>query len=884
MKRLLIPVLLLGLSIPLVAAQVVEYSPGANYAPDVPTLKDVVGYDWGEEVSSYEEMEQYVHRLADASPVVELKEYGKTWEGRSLYIMVISSPENLARIDEIKAATHQLAFPESGSGGTGDIPCTVWLMYGVHGNEISSPNAALLVAYHLAASRGDSLVDSILKNCVVVIDPLENPDGRARFVQYFRQTRGRWPDPSPDAAEHNEEWPGGRSNHYLFDMNRDWFGRTQPETRGRVQVYLEWFPQIIVDLHEMGGDSTYYFAPPTEPLNPWLTEGQVHWLNEFGKNNARWFDQRGVDYFTREVFDSFYPGYGEDWPMFQGTVGMTYEQASVRGLILRRDDDTILRFSDSVRNHFTSSLATLETAARNSNAIVDSFAANRKSAIEEGKKGDVRQYLFPPDPGNGRVNALMKNLLSQGIQITRARDAFSLSDLHGYRDSGTVSQDFPAGTFIISAAQPGGRLVHNLLDQQVPMPEDFLDKQEHRRELRERDQFYDITGWSLPLLYDVEAYRAGKESGVSVEPVTADSLTVTAPSPGPAELAYLVPWTGRSSARLLSALFLKKIRVYSAGKSFTLAGREFPAGTLIVKCKDNPSDLHSTISEISAETGAEVIPTNSAWVDDGINFGSNDVVYLRKPSIAIAYSAPTRSASAGATRFIVEQLFDYPVTVLHTSDLGSADLSKFNVLVLPDASPWGGGYSQTLGERGVDRIKDWVRSGGTLISLAGASQWLSGEKVGLLSTKTERKKAAEKSDSKDTQDAEETYQEMIEPTDEAPAAIPGALVRVRLDPDHWLAFGYDDETTALVEGNRIFTPLKLDEGTNVGVYFPSDKLLLSGFAWDETREQMGQKAYLMHERMGRGNVVAFAEDPTFRGFVVADHMLLMNAIFFGPAH
>jgi hypothetical protein len=525
-------------------------------------------------------------------------------------------------------------------------------------------------------------------------------------------------------------------------------------------------------------------------------------------------------------------------------------------------------------------------AAENHTAILESFAANRRSAIEVGKKGDVREYLFPPSSDPEKLNHLIQSLLDQGIQVLRARSEFSLSDVRGYRDDAAVSRDFPAGTFIVPAAQPAGRLVQTLLDRQTPMPEEFLAEQQRRRAARERDQFYDVTGWALPFLYDLEAFRASKESGATAEPVGRESLTVTAPGPGQAELAYLVPWNGRASARLLAGLYRKDIRVYSADKPFSLQGREFGAGTLLVKVKDNPADLHETLSKLASETGAEVVPTNSGWVDDGINFGSNNVRYLRKPRVAIAYNNPTRSASVGATRYIVEQRFDYPLTILNSGDIDSADLSTFNVLVLPDASGYSGGYSQYLGDRGVDRIKSWVREGGTLVTLAGATEWLSQEKVGLLSTRTERKQAEEEGESKEAAEekGQESYQQMIQPADEAPSSIPGALVRVRLDPEHWLAFGYGRETTALVDGNRIFTPLKLDKGRNVGVYFPSDTLLLSGFAWNDARKQLGEKAYLMHERMGEGNIVAFAEDPSFRGFVFADHLLLMNAIFFGPAH
>ncbi|MEJ2078171.1 MAG: M14 family zinc carboxypeptidase [Acidobacteriota bacterium] len=254
-----------------------DYYPGADYDPAIPTLEAAVGHDWGDKISSYADIETYAHVLAEHSPKVNLVSYGQTWEGRKLYLLIVSSEANLARLEEIRQRTQQLAYPEGGTPGFDNLPCTVSLMYGIHGNEISSPEAGLLTAYHLAAARNDSLVKSILDNCIVLIDPIENPDGRNRFVQYFEQTRGRWPDENPEAAERNEVWPGGRSNHYLFDMNRDWFALTQPETRGRVATYLKWFPQVVVDLHEMGGDSTYYFAPPAVPINPQMTDTQLNW-------------------------------------------------------------------------------------------------------------------------------------------------------------------------------------------------------------------------------------------------------------------------------------------------------------------------------------------------------------------------------------------------------------------------------------------------------------------------------------------------------------------------------------------------------------------------------------------------------------------------------
>lgn len=305
-----------------------QYMPGATYDPSVPTLEQVVGHRVGERVSSYGEIERYINRLAEYSPKVEIVPYAKTWEGRNLYLLTISSEANIQRLATVKEGIRKLAFPDpNGAKPTQllqDLPAVVWLAYGVHGNEISSPDAALQTVYHLLASQNDPLVESILNNCVIIIDPQQNPDGRDRFVSFFRQATGRWPDGNRDSTEHSEPWPGGRSNHYLFDMNRDWFAMTQPETQGRTRMYQEWYPQVFADLHEMGGDSTYYFAPPAKPLNPVLTPSQQDWLQKLGANNGKWFDKMQFDYFTREVFDSFYPGYGEGWPMFQGSIGMTY--------------------------------------------------------------------------------------------------------------------------------------------------------------------------------------------------------------------------------------------------------------------------------------------------------------------------------------------------------------------------------------------------------------------------------------------------------------------------------------------------------------------------------------------------------------------------------
>ncbi len=889
MRRIIVFAAVLLASPALSLGQRHDYYPGANYDPSIPTLQEAVGHDWGAAISSHAEIETYVRLLADRSPKVNLVQYGTTWEGRKLYLMIISSEANLARLQDIQQQTHRLAYPDGPAADIDGLPCTVWLMYGVHGNEISSPEAALLTAYHLAAAKEDELVQSVLDNCVVLIDPIENPDGRDRFVHFFRQTRGRWPDENPEAAEHNEVWPGGRSNHYLFDMNRDWFALTQPETRGRVATYLEWFPQVVVDLHEMGGNSSYYFAPPAHPINPRMTETQQDWLRQFGRNNARWFDRLGIDYFTREVFDSFYPGYGEEWPTFQGSVGMTYEQASVRGLKLLRSDGTVLEYSESVAHHFTSSLSTLQTAARNREKLLSTFAEYRRSAIDEGRSGETKEVIFSSGEHPERVRELVNLLLDQGIEVRRTTASVRLAQVRGYLDGEVQAKEFPEGTYFVPFGQPAGRLARTLLNESVPMGEPFLDEQKRRHAAREEEQFYDVTAWSLPLIYGVDCYAVMGSAPLEGTPLESDVESPTRPALPRAELAYVAPWGSRSTARLLSHLLREGFRVYESDRGFTLEGHEFPAGSLIVKIRGNGDSLHTRIHEIASDVGAEVYATNSGWVESGPNFGSEDVHFIEAPEVAMAYNVPIRSSSAGATRYLLEQLYDYPVTAIQTDDLSRGRLSRYNVLILPDAYG-GAAYTDVLGQQGIDRLKAWVREGGTLISFGRASRWLTEEKVGLLASQLEKRETAKSASEEpqkpaDSQESSEsTLEEMIQPTDEAPGTVPGALVRVILDPKQWPAFGYDGELAALIESNRIFTPLKLDKGVNVGVYSSSDRLLLSGFLWEDSRRQLGDKAFLMHQPTGRGHVVAFAEDPTFRAFLKGQHLLLVNAVFFGPAH
>ncbi|MDX2151046.1 MAG: M14 family metallopeptidase [Bryobacteraceae bacterium] len=871
-----------------------EFWPGAQYDPSIPTFRKVLGYDPGERIASHAHIIQYFDALAAAAPSrMRVFEYARSWEGRRLIYAAVGSEQNIRRLDEIKKAMKALADPRKTQEAAAQklmsgLPAVIWLGYGVHGNEISSPDAAMLTAYHLLASRNDKMAAEILANVVVLIDPTQNPDGRDRFVHNFQVNEGLEPSAEPAAAERVEPWPGGRTNHYYFDMNRDWFALTQPETRGRIKTLLEWYPLVFVDLHEMGGESTYYFAPEAVPYNPHLASDQRAALEWFGRNNSRWFDEFGFPYFTREVYDAFYPGYGASWPSYFGSVAMTYENGSSRGLLYRRADNTVLTFRDTVRRHFVASVSTAETAAKNRDQLLANFWKYRVTAIEEGRKENIREYLLARTGDVSAVDKLAVTLADQGIEVKRAMAAFQHE-----------GKNYPTGSYVIPLAQPAKRLIRTLLDTNVPLEEQFLKEQERRRRKKLPDEIYDVTAWSLCLLYNVPCSTSSTETQGSFQTVQpGEPLRGIVPAARPA-LAYLVPWGTQGAVRFLAAALRENLTLWTTDKGFTQNGRKFPRGTLIAYVKQNPPTLSETVSKLAASAGAEVVATNTGWVEEGVNFGSNYVMAVRKPSIALLWDQPTSSQSAGHTRFVIERQYGYPVTPIRTSSLNATDLARFNVIIVPD----GFTYSGPLASAAV-RLRDWVRAGGTIIGIGGAVSWMSEPAVGLLATSEEYlvrdtppASSGRPADAPKPADpakpeartpgkllnSEADYLKAIQPERESPDSVAGVLVRAKTDPDHWAAAGLPETLHVLVNGSRIYAPLKLDRGANVAVFEAPDKLLAGGYLWEENRKQLGYKPFLMVQREGRGNVVAFTADPNYRAYMDGLNIAFLNAVFRGPS-
>ena len=869
--------------------------PNVTYDPGIPTLKSVVGHEHGDAISTPEQIGRYLEALSKAAPDrTRLVHYATSWEGRPLHYLVVGSPARIARLDEVKRGLQTLASGAPDADRlVAELPVVVLLIHGVHGNEISSSDAALAEAYHLLAARNNPDADITLRDALVIIDPMQNPDGRQRFVTSNLLGRAAEADPNPQSAEHDEPWPGGRVNHYLFDMNRDYFAMSQRETQGRIRTMLDWYPQVVVDLHEMGGNSSYYFAPPADPFNPLITDGQRKGFELFGRANAAEFDKRGFGYFVKEVFDAFYPGYGDSWPVFQGAVAMTYEQASARGLAFKRDDGTVLTYKQGVTQHFTAAVTTAVTAAKNRDRLLREFLDYRRSAIALGQKG-TREYLIAPGKDPARSARLARQLAAQGIVVKQADETFTAG-----------AQQMPRGTYIVPLAQPSGRLVRNLLDPDIKMDEAFLKEQDRRRKARLGDQIYDVTAWSLPLMYDVDVVASDRVTTVKMRDVRGDEPVAAAGGQSlPAgALGFLMPW-GSGAAATAAEAVRQGIRLITTDEAFKHGGRQYAIGTAFVRLAGNPDGTAATIQQIARKHGAELVPITDTWTEEGVSLGSNQTAALaRAPRVLLAWDSPVSSLSAGWARYTLEQRFGLGVTAMRTATLQNYDMSDYDVLVLPS-----GNY--TFNDDGLRRLKDWIRNGGTLITLAEATRWASRDRVGLLTTDPLYRDGTPQKDTPEGQTPGSgaapaggggtgtgggasqkpdlakpfDFEKAIQPEREQPESLAGAMLRVTLSPYHWLTAGLDGDIQVIAEGTRVFAPLKLDAGVNVGVYAPVEKLVASGHVWKEALPLLASRSYLMHQPSGRGHVIGFAEDPNYRAYAEATQLLFINAVLLGMGH
>ncbi|HJZ11197.1 MAG TPA: M14 family zinc carboxypeptidase, partial [Acidobacteriota bacterium] len=665
---------------------------GKEFDASIPTIQSVLGYDFGERITRHSEMERYLQALAKTSPKVSLQKIGESYEGRALYYLIISSEQNIARLEELRLANLELSDPRKTTESEADQiiernPVFVALTYGVHGAEHSSTEAALALAYYLISSN-DSETTEWLKNCVIVLDPSQNPDGRERFISYFYSVVGPEPNADPNAAEHNQAWPGGRYNHYLFDMNRDWTVLSQQETRARVEAYRLYQPEIFIDVHEMTEDSSYFFPPPSIPRNPNVPPSMVEWWNLLGREVAAEFDRHQVAYFTSERFDFWYPGYGDGWPTYNGALTGTFEQASVRGLVRKRYDGVLVHYKDAIWHHFLSSRSVCRLASAKRKEKLLDYYHFRSTAIQEGKTGEIREFIIRRATDPLQADRVVEKLVAQGIEVHQAAADFKLI-VHDYFSNRSESAQFLKGDYIIFMNQPLKRLIRATFEKETPFDANFLEAEEKRRKEKEPSELYDITAWALPYALGVETYWSGEETKVPVSAVQNILHPVrTAISDA---YAYVIDYNGNQSLSAINKLLERHIRIYFSTKPFSTNGKEYPAGSWIIRTGEgNPANLAAALTEIANATGVQIDSVQSGWTAEGPDVGSDDVYFLRKPKIGVLTHMPTDPTSYGAVAHLLEQRFGIPFTALQTYDLINLDIREYNVLVVPDQdTDWG---------------------------------------------------------------------------------------------------------------------------------------------------------------------------------------------------
>ncbi|CDM65730.1 M14 family zinc carboxypeptidase [Pyrinomonas methylaliphatogenes] len=911
------------------------------YRESIPRPRQILGYDVGDFHTNYAMMERVIGAIAAAAPDrVRVLDIGLTNEHRMMHLVVISAPENIAQLERIKADIARLADPRKISREEAERiiatrPAIVWLAYTIHGNESASFEAMMQVVYQLAASNEPATLD-ILRNLVVLIVTGENPDGHERFVTWYNSVAIG--DPEPTAAEHREPWSvWGRVNHYRFDLNRDNLASTQIETRHLQRAYLEWNPQVVVDHH--GQPSQFFFPPAALPINPNLPTEQVgKWLTMFGRANASAFDAQRWDYYVRDVFDLFYPGYWDSWPSLNGAIGMTYETdgGGWKGLRWKRDDETIVTLRSAIAKHFIASMMTLETTARHREARLRDYYEFRRSAIEEGKTGPMRRFVILPGNDPGRAAELVDVLLRAGIEVARADEPFRATRAHAYAADGDapMTKQFPAGAYIVDLAQPQKRLAKALLEPETPLDRAFVAEQLARFRRNERRGknapkeeygFYDITAWSLPLAFGVEAYWTEDAAPVASTPLALprgeeSSIAPAGSVTGRASVAYLIPYESNGAASLIARLLQEDYKLAVATRTLNAGGRDWPRGTVVVRVSRNPDSIHERIAQLARETGAQVYAVNSGFAENGdTGIGSETVVSLKRPRIVVIADEPVNQTSYGALWWTLDR-YGVEFTPMTIDGLKRAELDRYNVIILPDGSP--SRYFAAFGRDGVEMLRGWAQRGGTLVCIKGAAVFAALKDVNLTSSRLvgseeeEREEEEEEAEEKpqptptpaeapkkpaktQTASAEQGRAEQTEKMEGAPPilppiaspsakpgrvpeAVPGAIMRATIDRTTPLTYGYEMDTLpVLIESAYFFRPSK--GGVNAVIFSPDEKqrLHVAGFIWpDNTEKLLRGAAYVIDEPTGRGHVILYAEDPNFRGFWRATTRLFFNSFLF----
>ncbi|CAN5219306.1 M14 family zinc carboxypeptidase [soil metagenome] len=920
-----------------------------DYLRQVPRPQSILRFDVGDFHTTYAQMEKVIEAIAKAAPDrVKIYDIGTTNEYRMQHIVAISSPANMARIDEIRANNARLTDPRTTSPTEANQiiqnnPTIAWMAYTIHGNESASFETMMQVVYQLAASNEPQTLE-ILNNTVTLILTGENPDGHERFATWYNSVATGNAD--RNALEHREPWSVyGRLNHYRFDLNRDNIAATQVETKNMQKAFFEWNPHVLVDHH--GQPSQFFFPPAALPINPNLPQPVTNkWLATFGRANANAFDANRWDFYVRDIFDLFYPGYWDSFPALNGAIGMTYETdgGGFKGLRWTRDDGTIATLRSAIAKHYVASMTTLETLAKNRAARLQDFYDFRRNALTTANNEKLKRIVILPDNDPVKTAEMIEILQRAKIEVKIANASFNSSNAHSYLQANApkISQNFPAGAYLVDLNQPQKILIKALLEQDTPQDDDFVKDNMarfKRNELRgnstqkEDYGFYDITAWNLPLAFGIDAFWTEDAAIVNTNAVTPEYLEQAKRGnvSGRANIAYVIPYQTDSAGVLALRLMKEGFRVAVSTKTLNAGGRTYNRGTFVVRVTRNPETVHEAISRLSREFGVNVVAVNTGYYEEGdTGVGAENVVSLQSPKIAMVADEAVDQTSYGSIWWTFDR-YGIEFTPLTINNVKGSALRKYNVLIMPDGSA--SRYFAMFGSGGVSALKDWVSKGGTLITIRGASVFAALKDVGFTSAKLVGSDADEEKDKgieekiPDTRKESETRpspsptptksknkQTAPEPNpnpsqelkfDKAdgappvlppiaspsanagkvPEGIPGAIMRGTVDRTTYLTYGLEDENLpVLLASGYFFRPSK--DGTNAIVFEPKPKtpLTISGFVWEGNTERLLKNtAYLIDEPTGSGHIILFAEEPFFRGIFRSMTRPFFNSILFNQA-
>ncbi len=819
----------------------------------IPTPAEFLGYELGERFTPHYRVMDYFELIADKTPNISLTQYGETNEYRPLVVAFISSPENFDQLENIRKANLQRAgLLENAESGFEDI-AIVWLSYNVHGNESVSTEASMQVLYDLA-NKNNTQAQEWLKNTVVMIDPCINPDGRERYVNWYQQKVGHPNNPSPDAWEHNEPWPGGRANHYLFDLNRDWAWLTQKESRERLAIYNKWLPHVHADFHEQGVNSPYYFAPAAEPFHKLITDWQRDFQTQIGKNNAQYFDEEGWLYFTRERFDLLYPSYGDTYPTYNGAIGMTYEQGGSgrAGLAVIAEEGDTLTLTDRIAHHVTTSLSTIEISSKNAVKVVEEFDTFFEQSLNN-PAGQYKSFVIKKSGNKYKWQALQKLLNTHEIAYSVSNDSRNVSGFN-YQNGGNESFKLEAGDMIMSAYQPKSVLLQVLFEPEAELSDSIT---------------YDITAWSIPYAYDLQAYALTNQlaEGQASEQTEFEAIEIKANT-----YAYVAPWKSVEDVKFLSKIIQAGIRARYAGNAFAMNGQEFPAGSIIMTRGNNEDmgeDFDETVVEIANKLKQNLVAVTTGFAGSGYDLGSGEVHYIAPPKVMLVGGEGTSSLAFGEVWYFFEQDIEYPVTVVESGDVSSVSLSDYNTIILPS-----GRYNDVLKEIDLD---EWISQGGKVIALEDALSYFEGKEGYDLS---------EYSNEEDKQRIENQEEGLAEKNRLASYGqrerrdisnyISGSIFKLQLDNTHPLALGYPNYYYTLKRGNDRYA--YLEGGWNVGI-IEDQNALISGFAGKEILKKLPDSMVFGVEEKGDGELVYMVDNPLFRAFWYNGKLMFGNALF-----